>query len=58
METIQAIYDGSVIQFTEPVPVCGKYEVEVKFLKPLDEKEELRQGFLKFLGLVMMMMWY
>jgi len=50
METIEAIYDGNAIVFTKPVPVKGKYEVEITFTKPLDEKEEKRQKILKFFG--------
>ena len=27
MNTIDAIYDGNTIRFTEPIPFKGKYEV-------------------------------
>ena len=50
MESVNAIYDGSVIRFTEPVPVHGKYEVVVTFTKPMDEKEDLKQSILDCFG--------
>ena len=36
MESMNAIYDGNTIKFTEPIPVKGKYEVKVIFTRPLD----------------------
>ena len=41
MESIDAIYDGNVIRFTEPIPYKGRYEVKVIFTKPLVENENL-----------------
>ena len=40
MEAINAIYDGNTVQFLEPVPVKGRYEVTVIFNKPVDEDIE------------------
>ena len=40
METVHAIVDGNTIQFLEPVPVKGKYDVTVIFNHPVDENIE------------------
>ena len=50
METMNAIYDGSAIKFTEPIPVTGQYEVVITFTKKLEDKEELKKKILKHFG--------
>jgi len=48
---IHAIYDGNTIQFLEPVPVKGKYEVTISFNRPIvDDKEERKQKILKLVS--------
>jgi len=59
MESIHAIYDGNVIRFIEPVPVHGKYEVVVTFMRSIEsienklsaeEKEAKKQRLMSFVG--------
>jgi len=51
MESINAIYDGHVIKFTESVPVQGQYKVKIIFTEELNEDiEEKIQRFEKFCG--------
>jgi hypothetical protein len=51
MEAINAIYDGNEFRPTEPIPVGGRYEVVITFVKPVEEdREARRQGILKHFG--------
>jgi len=59
MESVNAIYDGHAIRFTEPIPVHGKYEVVVTFMRSLEniekrlsaeEKEAKKQRLMSFVG--------
>jgi len=53
MTSVKAIYDGTMIHFTDPVPVKGKYEVTVTFTKPVEETddvEEKKQRLLRHAG--------
>ena len=54
MESMNAIYDGNTIKFTEPIAVKGKYEVKVIFTKPLfdEDKEAKKQRLLKYCGIL------
>ena len=40
MYALKAIYDGNNIQFDEPIPVKGKYEVVIAFTKPIERTQE------------------
>ena len=50
MKTINAIFDGNYFKPIEPIPVEGKYEVIITFIKPIDAKNTKRQRILKHFG--------
>jgi len=51
MEAINAIYDGNEFRPTEPIPVGGRYEVVITFVKPVEEdREEKCRRMLEFCG--------
>jgi len=47
MQAINAIFDGNVFKPVEPIPVDGKYEVVITFIKPINAKDSRRQRILK-----------
>jgi hypothetical protein len=50
MQAINAIFDGNYFKPIEPIPVEGKYEVVITFIKSIDTKETKRQRILKHFG--------
>jgi predicted DNA-binding antitoxin AbrB/MazE fold protein len=50
MQTINAIFDGTIFKPIEPIPVKGKYEVLITFTKPIDTNSTKRQRILKHFG--------
>ena len=47
MYSINAVFDGSLFTPKEPIPVEGKYEVVITFIKPIETK---KQRILKYFG--------
>ncbi|MDR2168122.1 MAG: DUF2281 domain-containing protein [Clostridiales bacterium] len=43
MHAIRAVYDGIDFKPESPIPFDGKYEVEIKFVRPMEADEELRE---------------
>jgi len=50
MQAINAIFDGNNFRPIDPIPVKGKYEVIITFIKSIDTKEKKRQRILKHFG--------
>jgi hypothetical protein len=50
MQAINAIFDGNNFKPIEPIPVKGKYEVVITFVKSIDTKDKKRQRMLKHFG--------
>ena len=50
MHAINAIFDGNYFKPIEPIPVKGKYEVVITFIKSIDTKDKKRQRILKHFG--------
>ncbi|MDR3223038.1 MAG: hypothetical protein LBT66_04795 [Methanobrevibacter sp.] len=40
MYKIKGIYDGKYFKFETPLPSMGKYEIEIKFIKPINNSQE------------------
>jgi predicted DNA-binding antitoxin AbrB/MazE fold protein len=50
MKTIKAIFDGKHFKPLEPIPIEGKYEAIITFIKPIDTENTKRQKILKHFG--------
>ena len=50
MQAINAIFDGNSFKPIDPIPVKGKHEVVITFIKSIDEKDKKRQKILKHFG--------
>ena len=46
MQAIKAIYDGANFMPKQPIPVKGKYEVVITFVKPIVRDTEYNIGYL------------
>jgi hypothetical protein len=51
MEIVQAIFDGNKFRLLDPIPVKGKYNVQITFLSPyIDDIEAKIQRLMKHCG--------
>ena len=62
MHTIKAIYDGTNIIPTQPIPVKGKYEVFVTFVESVEEEtpdinKPAKRSRSEFIGLLKGKVW-